>query len=74
MNDEKLFELITKMYSGMTGKIEALQTEIRQGFKEVNEKIRKNTEAIVSLKKELNNTKKTLYDGYVQNAEGIWTG
>lgn len=67
MDNEKLFELMEKMYG-----------EMQKGFKEVREEvrknsgdIRKNTEAIVALEDELSQTKKTLYDGYRQNAEMI---
>lgn len=60
MDSDKLFGLMEKMY-----------VEMQKGFKEVNEKIKKNTETIVSLENELKDTKKTLYDGYIKNAEGI---
>lgn len=60
MDNEKLFELMEKMYNKM-----------QKGFIEVKEDINKNTDVIMSLENELKETKKALYDGYMQNAEGI---
>ncbi len=65
--DERLFELIEKMYS-----------EMQQGFKRVNEKfigidekLNKLDKGQTALEDRLENTRKTLFDGYKQNAEGI---
>lgn len=39
--DDKVFNLLEKMYSDLTEKIDGLTNEMREGFKEVNTRITK---------------------------------
>lgn len=55
------------MYNEMQNKFK----KIEDGQAELKLDVRKNTNVITSLENELKETKKTLYDGYVQNTEGI---
>ncbi|QCX32442.1 hypothetical protein FDN13_01305 [Caloramator sp. E03] len=67
MDNEKLFELMTKMYS----ELQSTKTEMQNGFKEVKERLEKVENAVTGLEYELKETKKALYDGYAQNTESI---
>lgn len=67
MDNEKLFELMTKVYS----ELQSTKTEMQNGLKEVKEKLEKVENAVTGLEYELKETKKALYDGYVQNTESI---
>lgn len=67
MEDDKLFDLMSKMYS-----------EMQDGFKGVNDRIDRLENRMdkleknqVKLENEVHEGFKTLYDGYVQNAEKI---
>jgi DNA-binding ferritin-like protein len=60
MENAKLYEFMEKMY-----------TEMQKGFSDVNERLEKLEKGQVRLENELKDTKKTLYDGYIQNAEAI---
>jgi predicted nucleic acid-binding Zn-ribbon protein len=78
MENDKLFEFIEKMYAELKGNQEKMYSEMKAGFKSVNNRLDNvegrlgNVEkAVISLEYELKETKKTLYDGYVQNTEAI---
>lgn len=71
MDNEKLFEFMEKMYIELKGSQEKMYYEMKEGFKSVNERLDKVENAVTNLEHEIKETKKTLYDGYIQNAEGI---
>lgn len=74
MENEKLFELMEKMYSDLKGSQEKLISEIQ----EIKKDVKANNEKIYSVEKtvlrmEQNHGKKleALFDGYKQNAEQL---
>ncbi|MCX7883420.1 MAG: hypothetical protein N2448_00015 [Caloramator sp.] len=67
MDNEKLFELMAKVYS----ELQSTKSEMQNGLKEVKEKLEKVENAVTGLEYKLKETKKTLYDGYAQNTESI---
>jgi hypothetical protein len=71
MENEKLFGLIEKMYSEMQKGFNDVYSEMRKGFSSVNERLDNLEKGQLRLEAELKDTKKTLYDGYIQNAEAI---
>jgi exonuclease VII small subunit len=67
MENEKLFQFMEKMYS-----------EMQNGFSGLHIRMDKLEEIVISLEQsqlrlenEFKDTKKTLYDGYIQNTEAI---
>ncbi|MCX7904780.1 MAG: hypothetical protein N2486_09760 [Caloramator sp.] len=67
MENDKVFDLLTKLYS-----------EMQNGFKEVNKRLDRVEERLnkvennqMTMENELKEMKKTLFDGYVQNTEAI---
>ena len=81
-NEEKMFELMTKMYSEMQKGFEDVYKEMQKGFENVNERI-DNVET--SLRAEIQEVKNTvvriendhgqklsaLFDGYKQNSDKL---
>ncbi len=58
--DDKLFELIEKMYS-----------EMQNGFTEVRGEIKNLNHSVIKLENKVDNNLKALYDGYNQNTEKL---
>lgn len=58
--DDKIFELLTKMYS-----------EMKEGFKAVDERLGKLEAGQIRLEDKLENNSKALFDGYKQTYEKI---
>lgn len=74
MDNEKLFEFMEKMYSEMQQgfkKVEGRFDKIEGRLDKVEGRLDKIEKAVTNLEYEFKETKKTLYDGYIQNAEGI---
>lgn len=71
MDNEKLFEFMEKMYSALTERLDKIEGKQEEGFEAVNIRLDKLEAGQTRLEHELKETKKTLYDGYIQNAEGI---
>ncbi|SKA94740.1 hypothetical protein SAMN05443428_11652 [Caloramator quimbayensis] len=68
MDNEKLFELMEKMYADLKGSQEKMYSDIAGRFEALHIEMR---QSFLKLENELNETKKTLYDGYAQNTESI---
>lgn len=60
MADDKLFELVTKMY-----------TEMQTEFKEIKSDIKDLKAGQLLLENRLDDTRKTLFDGYIQHQEQL---
>lgn len=58
--DDKLFELMTKMYS-----------EMQQGFDKVHKELKEVRNDMVKIEDKLETNSKTLFDGYKQNYEKL---
>lgn len=63
--DDKVFELLTKMYSEMTNKFNVIDEQFKLINKKLDEKADKTD--IVRMENELNPKVKALYDGYKQH-------
>ena len=57
ITNEQLFEFMTKMYSDLNGKIDNMDREMQEGFKEVKHDM-------VRLENKMDMNHKALYDGY----------
>lgn len=55
----------------MDDELRKMLVQIMEGQEEIKLEVRKNTNVITTIENELKETKKTLYDGYVQNTEAI---
>ncbi|MDF2548256.1 MAG: hypothetical protein K0R93_3154 [Anaerosolibacter sp.] len=64
--EDKLFEMLTKMYSDMQEMKANMVTkqELQEGFHKTNQ-------AITRLENKMDESHKALYDGYKQSIEGI---
>lgn len=67
MSDEKLLELLEKMFGDIKEGISAMDKSLQQ----INSRLEKLEGSQLKLENELENSKKTLYDAYIQNAEAI---
>lgn len=67
MDNEKLFNFMEKMYS----EIQGMKSEMQQEFQELKQDVKELKDGQLKLETELKETRKTLYDGYIQNAEAI---
>ena len=59
-NEEKLFELMTRMYGDM-----------QEGFKDIRERLDKAEKSIVTIEVDHGKKLDALFDGYKQNAEKL---
>jgi len=66
ITNEQLFEFMTKMYSDLNGKIDNMDREMKEGFKEVKHDI-------VRLEDKMDMNHKALYDGYKLTYEKLTT-
>lgn len=57
ISNEQLFEFMTKMYSELTSRVDSIQGEMQEGFKEVRQDI-------VRLENKMDENHRALYDGY----------
>ena len=57
ISNEQLFEFMTKMYSELTSRVDSIQGEMQEGFKEVKQDI-------VRLENKMDENHRALYDGY----------
>jgi len=78
MDNEKILELMTKMYAGLKGSQEKMYAEMQQGFKSVGERFNSVDERLSTLEKtvikiEIDHGAKlsALFDGYIQNSEKL---
>jgi uncharacterized heparinase superfamily protein len=62
--DDKVFELIEKMYSDLSSKMDNMNSEMQEGFKEVKQDI-------VRLEDKMDTNHKVLHDGYKQTYEKL---
>lgn len=74
-NNNDLFELMTKMYSEMTGKMDKMYSEIQEMKGEFNnrfDKVEKEvTKTNVTIENDIKPRIEALFDGYKQNTESI---
>lgn len=74
LDNEKLFELMEKMYSEMKNGFEQVDKrfgQVDKRFDGIEERLHRLENGQFRLENELMETKKTLYDGYIQNSEAI---
>lgn len=74
MENEKLFELMEKMYSNLKGSQEKLLAEIQDIKKDVktnNEKIESVEKTVLRIEQNHGKKLEALFDGYKQNAEQL---
>lgn len=85
MENDKTFELLTKMYSEftnrmdtMSSRMDTMHTEMKEGFKSVNTRIdnlqievTNNTNAIIALENDLKPKVTALFDGYKQHSDQL---
>ncbi len=62
--DDKVFELLEKIYSDLNSKMDKINSEMQEGFKEVRQDI-------VRLENKMDTNNKALYDGYKQTHEKV---
>jgi predicted nucleic acid-binding Zn-ribbon protein len=67
MHDEQLLELLEKMLDDIKSGILVMDRNLR----EMGLRIEKLEDSQLRLENEIENSKKTLYDAYIQNAEAI---
>jgi predicted nucleic acid-binding Zn-ribbon protein len=67
MHDEQLLELLEKMLDDIKSGILVMDRNLR----EMGSRIEKLEDSQLRLENEIENSKKTLYDAYIQNAEAI---
>ena len=71
MENEKIFELMEKMYIKLT----SVETEMKEGFKKVDEKIERLENEVKATNAKIDGViiprLDSLYDGYKQNSEQI---
>lgn len=74
-NNNDLFELMTKMYSDLTLKMEKMYGEMQEGFSSVNNRIDKVesevTKTNVTIENDIKPRIEALFDGYIQTSESI---
>ncbi len=71
MENEQLFELMTKMYGDMQGEFKKVREDMNKGFKEVNSKIDKIDNRVTIIEEDHGKKLDLLFDGYKQNADKI---
>jgi predicted nucleic acid-binding Zn-ribbon protein len=67
MHDEQLLELLERMLEDIKSGILVMDRNLR----EMGSRIEKLEDSQLRLENEIENSKKTLYDAYIQNAEAI---
>ncbi len=68
ITNEQLFEFMTKMYGDLNGKIDNMNKEMQEGFKEVKNEIKKtNTKIDHEVMPKID----ALFDGHKQNADKL---
>ena len=68
MENDKTFELMTKMYAEMTSKMDKMYTDLKDGQNELKNEIKK-TNAIIE--HDVKPKVEALFDGYKQNSEQL---
>ena len=63
--DDKIFELIEKMYADLSGKIDGIGNELQ----EVKTEVKEVKKQVTTIEIEHGNKLEALFDGYKQNAE-----
>ena len=71
ITNEQLFEFMTKMYSDLNGKIDNMNKEMQEGFKEVKTEIEETKNRVIIIEQEHGKKLDTLFDGYKQNADKL---
>lgn len=69
--DEKIFNLLEKMYVDLSGKIDSLNGKIDSVNQDLSGKIDNVRQDITRLEHKEDENHKALYDGYKQNSERI---
>ncbi len=67
MHDEQLLELMERMFSGLNDSILSMDKNLQ----EIGSRLKSLEDSQLKLENEMENSKKTLYDAYIQNAEAI---
>ena len=67
MKDEQLLELLDRMFGDIKQGILVMDKNLQ----EMNTKLEKLENSQLGLENEMGNTRKTLFDAYIQNAEAI---
>ena len=76
MENDKTFELLTKMYSEMSKRFDDVNKkfdDVNKRFDEVSRKLdtKADKSDIIRIENKLNKDSKALFDGYVQNSEQL---
>ena len=75
ITNEQLFEIITKMYSDLDGKIVNMNKEMQEGFKGMNSKIDGLENEVKKINAKIDHEVMpkidALFDGYKQNSEKL---
>ncbi|GAB6086430.1 hypothetical protein [Alkaliphilus crotonatoxidans] len=73
--EDKLFDLMTKMYADLKGSQEKMYTEMKEGFKSINDCLDGVEDRLNKVETKLENNIETkidaLFDGYKQNADKL---
>lgn len=69
--EEKIYELMEKMYGQMQNGFKELRSEMQNGFRELRGDINRLEEGQVKLENELKEAKSALFDGYKQTYEKL---
>ena len=67
MHDEQLLELMERMFGGLNDSILSMDKNLQ----EISSRLKSLEDSQLKLENEMENSKKTLYDAYIQNAEAI---
>lgn len=71
MENEKLFELVEKMYADLKGSQEKMNSEMQLSFKQITERLDKVENIVTKIEQEHGQKLQALFDGYKQNSDKL---
>lgn len=74
MENEKIFELMEKMYvelMGVKDEVKSVKSEMKEGFKKVNERLDAVEKTVIKIENDHGKKLDALFDGYKQNTEQL---
>jgi len=71
MNEDKIFDLIEKMYSDLKGDIGSIKTEMNDRFTKLENEVAQVKKTVISIENDHGHKLEALFDGYKQNTEQL---